>query len=239
MDVQLGDPTLNALEIWGAEYQESNALLLRPSDRDFLSCVSARERCPVCFVGTITGDRRVSWPGESAADAVGGLELPGPRKEMNTGEPWGTACRLWGWGSGWLNRRSQMGWKEHFCPAFQKSSLPAGGHSLSPPGWCPSGLQIVLVDDREWPMGTGGQVDAPPTPPPTPVDLDLDWVLGKMPRKVRGGRRRLPSLARPHPLPHTCLVTCMPSTPPQCSHPCCCLCHRSSSSRGVSPCCSL
>ena len=113
-----------------------------------------------------------------------------------------------------------MGWKEHFCPAFQKSSLPAGGHSLSPSGWCPSGLQIVLVDDREWPMGTGGQVDAPPTPPPTPVDLDLDWVLGKMPQKVRGGRRHLPSLARPHPLPHTCLVTCMPSAPPRCSHPC-------------------
>ncbi|KAF4012359.1 hypothetical protein G4228_003475 [Cervus hanglu yarkandensis] len=65
---QLGDPTLNALEIWGAEYQESNALLLRPSDRDFLCRVSARERCPVCFVGTITGDRRIvlvddrEWP---------------------------------------------------------------------------------------------------------------------------------------------------------------------------------
>lgn len=62
MSVQLGDPTLNALEIWGAEYQESNALLLRPSDRDFLSRTSARERCPACFVGTITGDKRVSWP---------------------------------------------------------------------------------------------------------------------------------------------------------------------------------
>lgn len=61
VSVQLGDPTLNALEIWGAEYQESNALLLRPSDRDFLSRASARERCPACFVGTITGDKRVSW----------------------------------------------------------------------------------------------------------------------------------------------------------------------------------
>ncbi|XP_070245550.1 phosphoribosylformylglycinamidine synthase isoform X1 [Bos mutus] len=114
---QLGDPTLNALEIWGAEYQESNALLLRPSDRDFLSCVSTRERCPVCFVGTITGDRR-----------------------------------------------------------------------------------IVLVDDREWPMGTGGQVDAPPTPPPTPVDLDLDWVLGKMPQKEFFLQRSLP-LLQPLTLP--------------------------------------
>ncbi|XP_007126682.1 phosphoribosylformylglycinamidine synthase isoform X1 [Physeter macrocephalus] len=114
---QLGDPTLNALEIWGAEYQESNALLLRPSDRDFLSRVSARERCPACSVGTITGDRR-----------------------------------------------------------------------------------IVLVDDRECPMGRDGQGDAPPTPPPTPVDLDLDWVLGKMPRKEFFLQRSVPVL-RPLALP--------------------------------------
>ena len=60
VDVQLADPTLNALEIWGAEYQESNALLLRPPDRDFLMHVSARERSPACFVGTITKDGRVS-----------------------------------------------------------------------------------------------------------------------------------------------------------------------------------
>lgn len=45
----------------------------------------------------------------------------------------------------------------------------------------------MLVDDREYPVGRNGQGDAPPTPLPTPVDLELDWVLGKMPRKVRGG----------------------------------------------------
>lgn len=71
--LQLGDPTLNALEIWGAEYQESNALLLRPSDRDFLSRASARERCPVCFVGTITGDKRVSCHQRSRVAAIGRL----------------------------------------------------------------------------------------------------------------------------------------------------------------------
>ncbi|KAF0872648.1 PUR4 synthase, partial [Crocuta crocuta] len=107
--MQLGDPTLNALEIWGAEYQESNALLLRPRDRDFLSRVSARERCPVCFVGTITGDRR-----------------------------------------------------------------------------------IVLVDDRDHPVGRNGEGDAPS--PPTPVDLELDWVLGKMPRKEFFLQRSVPLL---------------------------------------------
>uniref|UniRef100_F7GI59 Phosphoribosylformylglycinamidine synthase n=1 Tax=Monodelphis domestica TaxID=13616 RepID=F7GI59_MONDO len=56
---QLGDPTLNALEIWGAEYQESNALLMRSSHQDFMNQVCSRERCPVCYVGTITGDGRI------------------------------------------------------------------------------------------------------------------------------------------------------------------------------------
>ncbi|XP_069857533.1 phosphoribosylformylglycinamidine synthase isoform X2 [Dipodomys merriami] len=114
---QLGDPTLNALEIWGAEYQESNALLLRSCHRDFLSRVSARERCPACFVGTITGDKR-----------------------------------------------------------------------------------IVLVDDRECPLGRNGQGDVPPRPPPTPVDLELEWVLGKMPQKEFFLKRN-PPLLQPLSLP--------------------------------------
>ncbi|KAM5273538.1 phosphoribosylformylglycinamidine synthase [Ctenodactylus gundi] len=108
---QLGDPTLNALEIWGAEYQESNALLLKPPDKDFLSRVSTRERCPACFVGTITGDKR-----------------------------------------------------------------------------------IVLVDDRESPVGRNDQRNTPLTPHPTPVDLELDWVLGRMPRKNFFLQRKPPVL---------------------------------------------
>uniref|UniRef100_A0ABM5EIX1 phosphoribosylformylglycinamidine synthase n=1 Tax=Pogona vitticeps TaxID=103695 RepID=A0ABM5EIX1_9SAUR len=56
---QLGDPTLSVLEIWGAEYQESNALLLRPRHADFLHRLARRERCPVDFVGRITGDGRI------------------------------------------------------------------------------------------------------------------------------------------------------------------------------------
>ncbi|XP_049622311.1 phosphoribosylformylglycinamidine synthase [Suncus etruscus] len=108
---QLGDPTLNTLEIWGAEYQESNALLLRPPHRDFMNRVSARERCPACFVGTITGDKR-----------------------------------------------------------------------------------IVLVDDRECPVERNGSGDARMASLPTPVDLELEWVLGKMPRKEFFLQRNPPSL---------------------------------------------
>lgn len=54
-----GDPTLSVLELWGAEYQESNALLLRPNDRKFLEQVCQREKCPVDFVGKITGDGKI------------------------------------------------------------------------------------------------------------------------------------------------------------------------------------
>nr|AOE43235.1 phosphoribosylformylglycinamide synthase [Coremiostelium polycephalum] len=52
----LGDPTLSAMEIWGAEYQEQDALLIHQKDRDFLLKISQRERLPVAFVGDVSGD---------------------------------------------------------------------------------------------------------------------------------------------------------------------------------------
>ena len=36
-EFQLGDPTINALELWGAEYQENNAVLINPEDREVLT----------------------------------------------------------------------------------------------------------------------------------------------------------------------------------------------------------
>uniref|UniRef100_A0A674HUL2 Phosphoribosylformylglycinamidine synthase n=2 Tax=root TaxID=1 RepID=A0A674HUL2_TAEGU len=93
---QLGDPTLSILELWGAEYQESNALLVRPEALPRLRRMAERERCPLSVVGTVTGDGR-----------------------------------------------------------------------------------IVLVDDREAPVPEGGSHEGLPTP----VNLELEWVLGKMPQK--------------------------------------------------------
>ncbi|XP_061680318.1 phosphoribosylformylglycinamidine synthase [Syngnathoides biaculeatus] len=101
-----GDPTLSVLELWGAEYQESNALLLRPSDRSFLERVCQREKCPVDFVGNISGDGK-----------------------------------------------------------------------------------IVLVDDEN----TGGE---PIIKGRHPVDLQLEWVLGKMPQKEFKMKRLKPTLQR-------------------------------------------
>lgn len=56
---QLGDPTINTLELWGAEYQESDAILCRTEDASLLQQIADRERCPVNFVGTVTGDGKV------------------------------------------------------------------------------------------------------------------------------------------------------------------------------------
>ena len=57
--VPVGDETLSVLEIWGAEYQENDALLLRPEHRELFEALCEREKVPVAFVGRITGDGRI------------------------------------------------------------------------------------------------------------------------------------------------------------------------------------
>jgi phosphoribosylformylglycinamidine synthase len=54
--IQLGDNTLSVLEIWGAEYQEQNALLIRPDSKDQFLALCRREKVPCAFIGEITGD---------------------------------------------------------------------------------------------------------------------------------------------------------------------------------------
>jgi len=53
--IQLGDNTLSTLEIWGAEYQEQNALLIRPERAEEFVVLCKREKVPCAFIGTITG----------------------------------------------------------------------------------------------------------------------------------------------------------------------------------------
>lgn len=57
--VNIGDETLSVLEIWGAEYQENNGLLIRPKDREMFEEMAKRENCPIAIVGEVTGDGRV------------------------------------------------------------------------------------------------------------------------------------------------------------------------------------
>jgi hypothetical protein len=58
-DILVADSTLSVLEIWTAEYQEADALLLRPEHQNLFSEICVREKCPVAFVGTVTGDGRI------------------------------------------------------------------------------------------------------------------------------------------------------------------------------------
>ena len=55
-NIQSGDNTLSALEIWGAEYQEQDALLLRPERSGEFSSLCGREKVPCAVIGEITGD---------------------------------------------------------------------------------------------------------------------------------------------------------------------------------------
>jgi phosphoribosylformylglycinamidine synthase len=54
--ILLGDRTLSVLEIWGAEYQEQNAFLIRPDDFDMFQQLCLREKVPCAVIGRITGD---------------------------------------------------------------------------------------------------------------------------------------------------------------------------------------
>jgi len=57
--VPVGDETLSVLEIWGAEYQENDALLLSDENADLFRALCDREKVPVAFLGRITGDGRI------------------------------------------------------------------------------------------------------------------------------------------------------------------------------------
>jgi len=57
--IEVGDATLSVLEIWGAEYQENNALLIERDRATLFESLCHREKVPFSFVGEITGDGRV------------------------------------------------------------------------------------------------------------------------------------------------------------------------------------
>lgn len=58
-DILVADQTLSVLEIWGAEYQENDALLLREEDRELFGRLCDREKAPWSVVGHVSGDGRI------------------------------------------------------------------------------------------------------------------------------------------------------------------------------------
>lgn len=65
----LGDPSLSTLELWGAEYQENDAIMCKPEDVGLMNTIAKRERCPINFVGTVTGTGRIVLSEEDDCDA--------------------------------------------------------------------------------------------------------------------------------------------------------------------------
>ena len=62
------------LEIWGAEYQENNALLIRPSSEAIFKEIAERENCPIRILGAVTGDGKVVV--KDSSDGSTPVDLP-------------------------------------------------------------------------------------------------------------------------------------------------------------------
>ncbi|MHB8834460.1 MAG: phosphoribosylformylglycinamidine synthase [Candidatus Methylomirabilia bacterium] len=56
--IRVGDPTMSVLEIWVAEYQERNGLLVRAENMPRFEAICAREKVGCENLGEVTGDRR-------------------------------------------------------------------------------------------------------------------------------------------------------------------------------------
>jgi phosphoribosylformylglycinamidine synthase len=51
--IVVGDETMSVLEIWGAEYQEQDALLIRPESEALMRSICERERVSMAVIGKI------------------------------------------------------------------------------------------------------------------------------------------------------------------------------------------
>jgi len=58
-NMKVGDKTLSILELWGAEYQENDALLIQPQSLKLFESICSRERLPMAVLGEVTGDGKV------------------------------------------------------------------------------------------------------------------------------------------------------------------------------------
>ncbi|XP_057489366.1 probable phosphoribosylformylglycinamidine synthase, chloroplastic/mitochondrial isoform X2 [Actinidia eriantha] len=76
--VVVGDHTMSVLEIWGAEYQEQDAILVNPESRSLLQSICDRERVSMAVIGTISGEGRVVLVDSKAIERCRSSGLPPP-----------------------------------------------------------------------------------------------------------------------------------------------------------------
>ncbi|XP_010416277.1 PREDICTED: probable phosphoribosylformylglycinamidine synthase, chloroplastic/mitochondrial [Camelina sativa] len=76
--VVVGDHTMSVLEIWGAEYQEQDAILVKAESREILQSICKRERLSMAVIGTINGGGRCTLIDSTAAAKCSKEGLPPP-----------------------------------------------------------------------------------------------------------------------------------------------------------------
>jgi phosphoribosylformylglycinamidine synthase len=81
--IVVGDKTMSVLEIWGAEYQEQDALLIRPQSEDLLRSVCERERVSMAIIGKISGEGKVVLVDSTARQEAIQSGLPEPRPAVD------------------------------------------------------------------------------------------------------------------------------------------------------------
>lgn len=82
--IVVGDHTMSVLEIWGAEYQEQDAILVKPESRELLQSICERERVSMAVIGAINGQGRVVLVDSSAIQKcqLNGLPTPPPAVDL-------------------------------------------------------------------------------------------------------------------------------------------------------------
>eukprot|EP00439_Symbiodinium_sp_Y106_P039119 s947_g4.t1 len=72
--MHVGDPSMSILELWTAEFQENNALLLPAESAELFDKICKREKVSYAIMGTITGDGKVVV--KDSRDASTPVDLP-------------------------------------------------------------------------------------------------------------------------------------------------------------------
>ncbi|CAA3006804.1 probable phosphoribosylformylglycinamidine synthase, chloroplastic mitochondrial [Olea europaea subsp. europaea] len=82
--IVVGDHTMSILEIWGAEYQEQDAILVKPESRSLLQSICERERVSMAVIGSISGEGRIVLIDSLAMErcSSSGQTLPPPAVDL-------------------------------------------------------------------------------------------------------------------------------------------------------------
>eukprot|EP00252_Welwitschia_mirabilis_P005660 TRINITY_DN16170_c0_g1_i1.p1 TRINITY_DN16170_c0_g1~~TRINITY_DN16170_c0_g1_i1.p1 ORF type:complete len:1431 (+),score=331.63 TRINITY_DN16170_c0_g1_i1:331-4623(+) len=81
--IVVGDETMSVLEIWGAEYQEQDALLVKSEHEELLRSICERERVSMAVIGKISGDGKVVLIDSVANKEAISSGVPPPRPAVD------------------------------------------------------------------------------------------------------------------------------------------------------------